>query len=88
MYDIDAIILALIQQTAPKSRHPGRHRQARRRQRQRLCFDIAATADLVNTAYLVVDNALHTVDLGTGAATLVGSIEGVNGSLSDIAILP
>ena len=49
-------------------------------------FDIAAQADLNNTAYLVVGGTLHTVALDTGAATAVGSIEGA--ALRDIAILP
>jgi hypothetical protein len=50
-------------------------------------FDIQATEDLTNTAYLVVDNVLHTVDLETGAAEAWGPVEGVDGMISDIAIL-
>jgi len=88
MFDIDATIVALIQQTAPNDGTLAAIGKLGVDGGSVYAFDIAATADLVNTAYLVVDNALHTVDLETGAATLVGPIEGVDGSLSDIAILP
>ncbi|KKC34715.1 DUF4394 domain-containing protein [Devosia psychrophila] len=50
-------------------------------------FDIASTEDLTNTAYLVIDKVLHTVDIATGAATEAGAIEGVDGMISDIAVL-
>lgn len=33
-------------------------------------------------------NALYTVNLGTGAATLAGPISGINGTLRDIAVVP
>ena len=36
-------------------------------------FDISASEDLTNTAYLVIDNVLHTVDITTGAATAAGA---------------
>ena len=88
MFDIDATIVALIQQTAPNDGTLAAIGKLGVDGGTSYAFDIAATADLVNTAYLVVDNALHIVDLDTGAATLVGPIEGVDGSLSDIAILP
>ena len=88
MFDIDATIVALIQQTAPNDGTLAAIGKLGVDGGASYAFDIASTADLVNTAYLVVDNALHTVDLETGAATLVGPIEGVDGSLSDIAILP
>ena len=88
MFDIDATIVALIQQTAPNDGTLAAIGKLGVDGGSVYAFDIAATADLVNTAYLVVDNALHTVDLETGAATLVAPIEGVDGSLSDIAILP
>ena len=47
----------------------------------------AATAELVNTAYLVVGSTLHTVALDTGAATAVGALA-IDGTIRDIAILP
>ncbi len=87
MFDIDATIVALIQQTKPNDGVLAAIGKLGIEGGTSYAFDIAATADLVNTAYLVVDNTLHTVDLETGAATSVGAIEGIEGSLTDIAIL-
>ncbi|WP_193335220.1 DUF4394 domain-containing protein [Devosia beringensis] len=87
MYDIDATIAALIQQTAPNDGTLAAIGKLGV-EGSSYAFDIAATEDLTNTAYLVIDNALHTVDLETGAATELGAIEGVDGMIHDIAILP
>lgn len=87
MFDIDATIVALIQQTAPNDGTLAAIGKLGIEGGTSYAFDIASTADLVNTAYLVVDNTLHTVDLETGAATSVGAIAGVEGAIHDIAIL-
>ena len=87
MYDIDATIAALIQQAPPNDGTLGAIGKLGV-EGASYAFDIAATEDLTNTAYLVVDNTLHTVDLETGAATALGAIEGVDGMIHDIAILP
>ena len=86
MYDIDATIAALIQQAPPND---GTLKAIGKLgvEGSSYAFDIKATEDLTNTAYLVIDNTLHTVDLETGAATAVGAIEGVDGNISDIAVL-
>lgn len=86
MFDIDATIAALIKQAPPND---GTLAAVGKLgvQGSSYAFDISATEDLTNTAYLVIDNALHTVDLETGAATAVGAIEGVDGMISDIAVL-
>lgn len=86
MYDIDATIAALIQQISPND---GTLKAIGKLgvEGSSYALDIAATEDLTNTAYLVVDNALFTVDLTTGTATSLGAIEGVEGMISDIAIL-
>ena len=86
MYDIDSTIAALIQQTAPNDGTLAAIGKLGA-EGDTYAFDIAATEDLSNTAYLVVDNFLHTVDLETGAATEVGEITGVDGTITDIAIL-
>jgi hypothetical protein len=86
MYDIDATIAALIQQVSPNDGTLGAIGELGV-EGSSYAFDIAATEALENTAYLVVDNVLHTVDLESGAATEVGAIEGVDGMISDIAIL-
>jgi hypothetical protein len=86
MFDIDATIAALIKQAPPND---GTLAAVGKLgvEGSTYAFDISSTEDLTNTAYLVIDNALHTVDLETGAATAVGAIEGVEGNITDIAIL-
>ena len=86
MYDIDATIAALIQQVSPND---GTLKAIGKLgvEGSTYAFDIAATQDLTNTAYLVVDNELFTVDLATGSAQSWGTIDGVDGMISDIAIL-
>lgn len=86
MYDIDATIAALIQQAPPND---GTLKAIGKLgvEGSSYAFDISATEDLTNTAYLVVDNTLHTVDIATGVATAVGAIEGVDGMITDIAVL-
>jgi hypothetical protein len=87
MYDIDSTIVALIQQTSPNDGVLAAIGKLGVDGGSAYGFDIASTEDLTNTAYLVVDNTLHTVDLETGAATAVGAIEGVDDMISDIAVL-
>jgi hypothetical protein len=87
MYDIDSTIVALIQQAPPNDGVLKAVGKLNVDGGSSYGFDIAATADLTNTAYLVIDNGLHTVNLETGAAENQGAIEGVDGSISDIAIL-
>ena len=87
MYDIDATIAALVQQVSPNDGTLGAIGKLGV-EGSSYAFDIAATAELTNTAYLAVDNSLYTVDLETGKATSLGAITGVEGMLSDIAILP
>lgn len=86
MYDIDATLAALIQQVSPNDGTLAAIGELGV-EGSTFAFDIAATEDLTNTAYLVVDNVLHSVDLQTGMAEAWGPIEGVDGMISDIAIL-
>lgn len=87
MFDIDATIVALLQQVAPNDGTLKAIGELGVEGGSTYAFDISSTADWENTAYLVVDNVLHTVDLETGAAEAWGPIEGVDGMISDIAIL-
>ncbi|WP_297112030.1 DUF4394 domain-containing protein [uncultured Devosia sp.] len=86
MYDIDATIAALIQQISPNDGtlaaigKLGVEGSA-------YAFDIATTEDMTNTAFLTIDNVLHTVDLESGTAEAWGPIEGVDGMITDLAIL-
>jgi hypothetical protein len=86
MYDIDATIVALIRQTAPNDGTLAAVGKLGIEGADNYAFDIAATEDLTNTAYLVAGSSLYTVDLESGAATEVGAIEGGE-NIRDIAIL-
>lgn len=86
MYDVDSA-LGLLQQTTPNDGVLA-SRGALGVSGDTYAFDISATADLVNTAYLVTGGAVHTVDLETGVATKLSDLSGIDGAVRDIAILP
>ena len=89
MYDIDATIVALIRQTAPNDGTLAAiGKLGIAAPAASYAFDIQSTADLTNTAWLVNGATLYSVDLETGAATEAGSIEGADGDIRDITILP
>jgi hypothetical protein len=48
-------------------------------------FNIVASQPDKNDAWLVAGGALYSVDLKTGKATMAGKIEGLSGTLTDIA---
>jgi hypothetical protein len=87
MFDIDATIGALIQQAPPNDGVLKAIGKLGIDASETYAFDISATADLVNTAYLVAGMTLYTVALDTGVATAVGEIAGLEGAVRDIAIL-
>lgn len=86
MYDIDATIVALVQQAAPNDGTLKAIGKLGIEGARNYAFDIASTADLTNTAYLVAGSTLYTVDLATGATTEIGAVAGAE-DFSDIAIL-
>ncbi len=86
MYDIDATIGGLIQQAPPNDGVLKAIGKLGVTGSENFALDISATADLQNTAWLVTGKTLHTVDLSTGAAAVVGDID--SDALRDIAILP
>lgn len=86
MYDIDTQ-LGLLQQTAPNDGVLAT-RGALGVEAETYAFDIASTADLVNTAWLVAGATLYTVDLESGAAKAAGDITGVDGAIRDLAVMP
>lgn len=86
MFDIDKTIAALIKQAPPNDGTLAAIGKLGV-EGTSYAFDIFSTEDLVNTAYLVIDNTLHTVDLETGKATAAGAIEGIDDAITDIAIL-
>ncbi|MET3588663.1 hypothetical protein ABID21_004799 [Pseudorhizobium tarimense] len=89
IYNIDATIGGLIQQTKPNDgtltvlgKLGGEGMPAT------YAFDMQTTADGENTTWLVADGALHTVDLESGKATKTADITGADGDIRDIAVLP
>jgi hypothetical protein len=52
-----------------------------------VAFNIVATAEDKNDAWLAAGGSLYSVDLKTGKATMAGRIEGLSGTLIDIAWL-
>ncbi len=87
MFDIDATIVALIQQTSPNDGTLAAIGKLGIDGAETYAFDISATEDLTNTAYLLAGSMLYTVDLETGAATGIGELSGLDGVVTDIAIL-
>ena len=89
MYNIDATIGALIQQTKPNDGTlKAIGKLGLKDKPATYAFDIQGMADGGNAAYLAAGKTLYSVDLKTGAATQIGAITGLNGDLRDIAILP
>jgi len=87
MYDIDTA-MGLLQQTAPNDGTLAVIGSLGISGADTYAFDISTTASGENTAWLVAGGVLHTVDLDTGAATVVGALTGVQGDIRDIAVLP
>jgi hypothetical protein len=89
MYNIDATIGALIQQTKPNDGTlKAIGKLGTTATPTTYAFDVQTTADGKNTAWLVADNALHTVDIATGKAMKTADVTGASGPIRDIAVLP
>ncbi len=89
MYDIDTTIGALIRQTSPNDGTLAAvGKLGIGMDDTTPAFDIQTTEDGTNTAWLVAGGMIYTVDLETGAATGTGMLEGVDGDLTDIAVMP
>jgi hypothetical protein len=89
MYNIDATIGALIQQTKPNDGTlKAIGKLGIKETPATYAFDIHGEEGGKNTAYLAANKMLYTVNLETGAATEVGPITGLDNEVRDIAILP
>lgn len=88
MYDIDATIVALIQQVSPNDGTLAAVGKLGIDAAQTYALDIQTNAQGRNTAWLAAGDMLYTVDLETGKATGVGVIGGLPGALTDIAVMP
>lgn len=89
MFDIDSTIVAVIQQVSPNDGTLGAiGKLGIAAPEANYAFDIQTTEAMDNTGWLVNGTTLYTVDLETGAAIEAGPIEGVDGTIRDMAILP
>lgn len=88
MYDIDATIGALVQQVSPNDGTLKAIGKLGIGSAKTYAFDVHTTSDGKNTAWLVADNTLYTVDLATGMATEKSKITGANGAIRDFTVLP
>ena len=89
MYNIDATIGALIQQVKPNDGTlKAIGKLGIEGSPKSYAFDIEATGEGQNTAWLVADNALHTVDLETGKATKTGDLTGLDQPLRALTVMP
>jgi hypothetical protein len=87
MYDIDATIGALIQQTKPNDGTLKAIGKLGTAKVKAYAFDVATSADGANTAWLIADNGVYKVALDSGKATKVGKASGLEGTIRDIAVL-
>ncbi len=88
MYDIDATIAGLIQQTAPNDGTLATIGKLGVALEGPVAFDIATDAAGTNTAWLAANGGLHVVDLATGAVTGSWTITGADQPVRDLTILP
>lgn len=87
LYDIDATIGALFKQAPPNDGVLNVVGKLGVMPKS-FAFDIASDASGGNTGWLMADGALHKVDLASGKATMVTKIDGVQGEVRDIAVMP
>jgi hypothetical protein len=88
MYNIDAGLSALLQQTAPNDGTNKTIGALGVSLTGPVGFDVATTADGTNTAWLAAMGGLHTVDLSTGKITASWAISGTDMPIRDLTILP
>lgn len=88
MFNIDATISGLIQQTAPNDGTLAAIGKLDVTLEGPVAFDVATTADGTNTAWLAANGGLHTVDVATGAVTGSWMVTGTDQPIRDLTILP
>ncbi len=88
MFDIDATISAVIQQTAPNDGTLAAIGKLGPVVEGPVGFDVATTADGTNTAWLAANGGLHTVDLATGAVIESWTLTGTDQPIRDLTIMP
>jgi Domain of unknown function (DUF4394) len=87
LYNIDAATGSLVTQAPPNDGVLNTVGSLGMAVNGAVAFNIVATAEDKNDAWLAAGGALYSVDLKTGKAMMVGKIEGLSGTLTDIAWL-
>jgi Domain of unknown function (DUF4394) len=87
LYNIDAASGTLVKQAPPNDGILNTVGSLGVKVEGPIAFDIASDGKGGNSAWLLVGNVLHSVDLATGAAKAAGPIAGLTGKVSDMAIL-
>ena len=85
LYNIDAATRALVTQAPPNDGVLNTVGSLGMPVSGPVAFNIVPVGEDRNEAWLVAGGALYSVDLKTGKASMVGKIEGLSGSLGDIA---
>jgi hypothetical protein len=87
LYDIDGTIGALVKQAPPNDGVLNAVGKLGVMPKT-VAFDIVADGKGGNTAWMVADGRLYTVDLATGRASEAGGLEGLETDVRDIAVMP
>jgi len=85
LYNIDAATGALVSQAPPNDGVLNTVGSLGMTVNGPVAFNIVSTGEDKNDGWLVAGGALYMVDLKTGKATMAGKIEGLSGTLTDIA---
>src|SRR5262245_51602148 len=85
LYNVDAATGALVSQIPPNDGTLNTLGSLGMAVSGPVAFNIVSTGEDKNDAWLVAGGSLYKVDLKSGKATMVGKIEGLSGTLSDIA---
>ncbi len=86
LYDIDATIGGLIKQAPPNDGVLNAVGKLGIAMSGPAAFDIRSDGQGGNSAWLMTGGTLYSVDLGTGKASKAGAVEGLTGTVTDIAI--
>ena len=85
LYNIDAVAGTLVMQAPPNDGVLNTVGPLGVTAAEPLAFNIVAGEGDKNDAWLMSGGTLHSVDLKSGKATVVGNVEGVSGQVTDIA---
>jgi hypothetical protein len=87
LYDLDATTNALVKQAPPNDGILNTVGPLGIKLGGSVAFDILADGKGGNSAWLLSEDALFTVDLATGKATAAGKIAGLKGKVTDMAVM-